>query len=281
MAQTTVGQLCLRFQSRELLLVAGSYIIGRSNSCDLVIDRSSISRRHARLDVGGVEATVADLNSRNGVYVNGERLGAAPVVLHDQDVFSVGGEQVEVRVGSMVLGRRSGGSSFDEDTQEKPVVRLTAAAKVDESEAPPTLVNNALDVVGNVAERMVATGHSQNAEGILRGHLIAVRENLAQKRKVDASIQERALDLSLLLATVLHKGEWFDYAVELLCLRETAPGVASCAKLTAALPSVNRVDVSKIRRLATSLRSGGPDLDRLRSAQLMDQLIDRALGGQR
>src|SRR4029079_16250015 len=61
-------------------------VIGRDEGCNLVLDDSKVSRRHAYLQEidGGVE--VGDLGSSNGTFVNGRRLerpvnlaaGAAP-----------------------------------------------------------------------------------------------------------------------------------------------------------------------------------------------------------
>jgi len=52
-------------------------VIGRhSRYCGLVLGDDSISRRHARLTIGGERATVEDLGSTNGTFVEGKRLAA-------------------------------------------------------------------------------------------------------------------------------------------------------------------------------------------------------------
>lgn len=50
------------------------FTIGRANDCHLVVDRDEISRMHARFDVEFEQVHVTDLGSRNGTFVNGERL---------------------------------------------------------------------------------------------------------------------------------------------------------------------------------------------------------------
>ncbi len=49
----------------------GSYKIGRSPECDIVLKSPSISKQHALLVVKGEKAAIVDLGSANGVFVNG------------------------------------------------------------------------------------------------------------------------------------------------------------------------------------------------------------------
>ncbi|TWT87482.1 Response regulator PleD [Pseudobythopirellula maris] len=66
-----------------------SLIVGRDPRCDLTLDDSSVSRRHAefaRVD-GGYE--VRDLSSTNGTYVNGEAVKQR--VLRSGDCVKLGG----------------------------------------------------------------------------------------------------------------------------------------------------------------------------------------------
>ncbi|MHC4550381.1 MAG: FHA domain-containing protein [Planctomycetota bacterium] len=52
------------------------YVLGRAADCDIVVEDTASSRRHARLSVGGGSQNVflEDLDSRNGTYVNEERI---------------------------------------------------------------------------------------------------------------------------------------------------------------------------------------------------------------
>lgn len=54
-------------------------IIGRAPDCDIVLDHPTVSRRHARLEHQGDSARLIDLDSINGVYVNGQRVKTAEV----------------------------------------------------------------------------------------------------------------------------------------------------------------------------------------------------------
>jgi pSer/pThr/pTyr-binding forkhead associated (FHA) protein len=64
----------LRFDLREVDLKRGVTCIGRSEHCDISFDDSLVSRRHARIVLKGDAAIIEDLDSRNGVLVNGRRI---------------------------------------------------------------------------------------------------------------------------------------------------------------------------------------------------------------
>ena len=74
---------------REWLLSEGPSFVGRDRECAVRIDSSTVSRRHARIMVTSGEATVEDLGSKNGTYVNGRRV-KQPVALRDRSQIRVG-----------------------------------------------------------------------------------------------------------------------------------------------------------------------------------------------
>src|SRR5262245_5626839 len=52
----------------------GEYLVGRSGACNLCVDGVQISRRHCALLVADTGASVRDLGSTNGTFVNGVRV---------------------------------------------------------------------------------------------------------------------------------------------------------------------------------------------------------------
>jgi pSer/pThr/pTyr-binding forkhead associated (FHA) protein len=65
-------------------------VIGRAPDCDIRVDDPLISRRHARLLVSELGLGIEDLDSANGLYINGlPSRGVTP--LHPGDVFQLGG----------------------------------------------------------------------------------------------------------------------------------------------------------------------------------------------
>ena len=71
-----------RSESRALLVRDGKTfvidqpraVIGRSSRCDFVVDDPNVSRRHAELQRRGADWYVVDLDSTNGVAVNGKQV---------------------------------------------------------------------------------------------------------------------------------------------------------------------------------------------------------------
>src|SRR6185503_13173574 len=79
-AGAPVCRLIWRGESIEV--PAGESVIGRDRGCAVQIDADSVSRRHARLNVIGREASIDDLGSKNGTWVAGERIDS-PAPLTD------------------------------------------------------------------------------------------------------------------------------------------------------------------------------------------------------
>ena len=53
-------------------LLKDPFVIGRRVDCDLQVQDASVSSRHCELRFDGQNWTIVDLNSRNGIRVNGE-----------------------------------------------------------------------------------------------------------------------------------------------------------------------------------------------------------------
>ena len=62
--------------------------IGRAAGCELHIDSTSVSRHHALILAGTREAIIEDLNSTNGVILNGRKVTRQ--VLNDGDIVTIG-----------------------------------------------------------------------------------------------------------------------------------------------------------------------------------------------
>jgi Protein of unknown function (DUF3662)/FHA domain len=70
-------------------------VIGRSKDCDVQLADPNVSRRHAELRQEGTAYWVVDLDSTNGLEVNGKRLKRAK--LDDGDSVTVGSTEITFR----------------------------------------------------------------------------------------------------------------------------------------------------------------------------------------
>ena len=79
---------------RRFDIGAAPVTIGRHVQCDIQVDDTWMSRRHARIAWTGTAYIIEDLESTNGTYINGERVGA-PRALKSGDLLQLG-ERVEL-----------------------------------------------------------------------------------------------------------------------------------------------------------------------------------------
>jgi hypothetical protein len=85
------GRAVLVAEGKRYAVGPGGATIGRSRDCDIVLNDSNVSRRHAELRPLGEGWTVTDLGSTNGVRVNGRDARAnEPHPLNAGDRLDVG-----------------------------------------------------------------------------------------------------------------------------------------------------------------------------------------------
>lgn len=63
-----------QWAGRRFEVPPGRWMIGRDESCDVIVDDPGVSRRHARVTNAEGSEWVEDLGSTNGTWVDGERL---------------------------------------------------------------------------------------------------------------------------------------------------------------------------------------------------------------
>ncbi len=100
---------------RELTLNKPISLLGRGVLCDARLRGDSVSARHAKLKLYQKYAIIEDLDSLNGVFVNGNRIqGEVQVTLGDQIEFGKGGPSLQIVQGfggTVQTGPSSGVSS--------------------------------------------------------------------------------------------------------------------------------------------------------------------------
>lgn len=88
-AEKRVSRLFLLWNDRMIHLDEGENILGRGAECTLLIDATTVSRRHARITVARGAASIEDLESTNGTFVN-KKPAKAPIALKDGDEVALG-----------------------------------------------------------------------------------------------------------------------------------------------------------------------------------------------
>jgi predicted component of type VI protein secretion system len=67
----------LLVNGRRMVLPPGGGVVGRSRECEVVLDDSGVSRKHAEIRPSAEGWAIVDLNSTNGVRVNDRRIDGA------------------------------------------------------------------------------------------------------------------------------------------------------------------------------------------------------------
>lgn len=120
--------------------------IGRHSSCELVLRKDDISRRHAEVFHEGGEFRLRDLGSTNGTYLNGERVDGQAVLR--------AGDKIEIGSSIIVFCQVDGdvGLLDDAPSVEKTMIaeRLPASASEafqgELSEIPPDALLQLLEM---------------------------------------------------------------------------------------------------------------------------------------
>jgi predicted component of type VI protein secretion system len=99
--------------------------IGRAADCDLRSSSSRISRHHCVILVEPERVAVRDLDSRNGTFVNGEKIEAERT-LSDGDRLTVGRLELEVQIAADTTSTK--GSSPRPAAESQPAPKKPAAA---------------------------------------------------------------------------------------------------------------------------------------------------------
>ena len=74
--------------NRDLLIKKKRVLVGRVQACDIVLPYSDITAIHAVIEINENSFTVYDMNSRNGTFVNDEKIVAKSFGLNDKVKFS-------------------------------------------------------------------------------------------------------------------------------------------------------------------------------------------------
>lgn len=186
----------IRYGGRDYPLLEGRLLVGRSEECHFCLDDPMASRNHAVLQLQGAELRIEDLNSRNGVYVNNERLAAPRDLSH--------GDQVRIGAQVMVVVHR-GVSGRAETLVNRPV----------------TARLQAFGVLGGLADKALNMGRGDEVERILGRQLDAVLERMLEftgrfdEERISDEEFEKAVRYSFGIARLQKDANWVSYLFRL------------------------------------------------------------------
>ena len=250
----------LRYLQHDLELSEGEFAVGRNASCQLSLDDPLVSRRHALLVVDRHGVTLEDLESRNGVLVNGSRISER-VHLEAGDRILIGAQEM-----TLVAAQASpaepvrGGRSLKMTLPKMPVVAQPPPAERSESEFELSMVRraDAFNLLGSVAEKALAMGRAVEAERLLASPLGDVIEASRAGKRVTPSLVDQAARFSAKLATATGKGAWADYVIELYSAQKRPCPAPVIDELYNALRRVTSIDIVRLREYIDDLRQRLP-----------------------
>ncbi len=202
----------LRLDNREIRLKSRLTTAGRSTGADIPLLSALASRRHATFSLSDGAVSVADHGSRNGVFVNGERI-TDPRPLRLGDVVTIGDDALTLIEVDERSERRSETISEMRPVQPEPTPRLPSFSDEDVTVAMRRA--DAFQLLSGVVDKALALGRGEEAEHLLGTHLVAAMADASAGRGVPPEIARTAARYALKLAAATNKPAWLDFAVRL------------------------------------------------------------------
>jgi len=276
----------LRIHVHEYELPFGVTRIGRSGSCRIVIEDPAISREHAEVIVEAARVVVRDLGSRNGTWLEGERI-EGEVELRDGARLRLGTVDVQIvdcvprapmrsTLRLRACAACSATFSFEERecpqchapaTDEdwllgKDVIRTPSDARRQESWW--------LDLHVDLVERALSLWRLDDAQRALQ----RIEDGVVEHRDgIDAATFDRAFDVAIRLSAAQGDAAWIRWALETHVAIHRVPSRAVVDRLRVLPPILLEDARPALRRVTERLAHVGDDdaserLDVLRALRL-------------
>jgi pSer/pThr/pTyr-binding forkhead associated (FHA) protein len=242
----------LRQGDREFRLDRPTLTIGRSASCEIQVMSGLVSRRHARLSLTTLGVSVEDLGSRNGVYVNSERV-IGSVLLKSGDRLAVGDEML-VFAELEEPTDRSEAHAEETTLTAIPVARLRREAGLgDDSVA--TRNADIFQALSSVVDKALALGRGAEAEHLIAAHLETALEDVLTGRHLSPDIARTAAGYAVKLAGATNNPRWLDHAVQLYRALNLVLPLALVDEMYVLLRRVRGIDITELGRYTDQLRA--------------------------
>jgi pSer/pThr/pTyr-binding forkhead associated (FHA) protein len=166
----------LKYRGTRFPIRRGETLLGRSPYCSIVLSNPLASRQHCALKLDAGKLTIADLESANGTWVNGERVEAARP-LNVGDLLRIGTDVLEV----MTAEEDPVGASERSDSGRRTTTEhgLTAPDSVLEEATNTKTHATTLDLL----EQLVASAGETRRPSILAPSIQRVVEALLEQAR--------------------------------------------------------------------------------------------------
>lgn len=218
-------------------------VIGRSETCDIVLSSALVSRQHARVSVSADGVQIEDLGSRNGVLVNGTPI-ERPTRLAHGDTILLGEEELKL---VLLMPERQ-----NTMREVRTADTLVGDSNPDAEEA--TRQGNLLEVLGGVVDKQLALGHGAEAERLLSKQLRLTLE-AAKVGRVGAGLSQQAAHYGIKLAAATNNPDWIVFAISMYHYQAEVMPVALVDELYSLLRKVRGVPVDVVRSYLGVLRA--------------------------
>jgi len=264
----------LRYLAHDLEVPVGQFLIGRTPDCQLSLDDPLVSRRHALLTVRAEGVFIEDLDSRNGVFVNGQRLDKITQI-HDGDQIRIGSQELSLyglgdKPANAARSAREPQTSTVQDLRVLDILAedgdpFTLGGGSSPSAVPSSLKSppsgasapdkrvHGLSLIGGVADKALAMGRVDEAERILQRPLQDVLVK-AQKGEVALEFAEKAAGYAMRLASATGRGQWVDYIFSLYTVLRALLPARIVDELYSVVRKVKHIDRAVLRTYTARLR---------------------------
>jgi hypothetical protein len=202
----------LKCGARAYALSARVTSAGRSSAADIQLLGALASRRHATFTLTSAGVEVADAGSRNGVFVNGERI-VEPTLLRLGDIITIGDDSFTLFDLPESAERRS--ETISEMRPARPEAAPRLPSFSDEDVSIATRRADAFQLLSGVVDKSLALGRGDEAEHLIGTHLTAALADASTGQGVPPEIARSAARYALKLAAATGKVNWLNFPVRL------------------------------------------------------------------
>jgi pSer/pThr/pTyr-binding forkhead associated (FHA) protein len=212
-----VSELRIRHEGQTFQLSQRQTLVGRSRRCTIVLNSRLASREHCVLERSGAALTLIELGSKNGTWVNGERVTRRRQ-LATGDEIRIGSDHLEVienykpnegeprrQVETQRMARKPSEEQFEDDstaTVDHASVLDLAEVLLETASGPEQRPQTTRVILAAVDELLDHAGLTQPYLGVTEEHRLRVIADRVQSWWPDGSLNawRQSLDSRLAAA---------------------------------------------------------------------------------